>query len=232
MGVAGLTQDDGEGSEAQTQSDKEDAQAAESASSLPVAAPEPHSWAGEEGPPSGHLRSFESREKAFNQVSSTVYRTQDESTHASASSLPLPVGLIAAAKASGWGPWSVGSTLGPRAAQRKSSFKGCPPDFEQSFKTTIQHMDHRRLQRQLNGVRKKDPQKRVLLMTFFCLFLLAWNSAYVDTSSECWKVGFIIRFAGLKGPSAIGAVNSKHSSPHTLTFLSRVLKAQGLKIRV
>ncbi|KAL8428301.1 hypothetical protein ACSSS7_007312 [Eimeria intestinalis] len=212
MEVVALAQE-GEGSQAQIPRDKEEAQGGESASSFPVAECPPNTpTTCERGPLRGPLSQPLSRQEGTPRLRSASDRTQDESTHASASSLPLSGGVVVGAAKSSGGtplPLPLGSTLGPGNPRggppRRSTPTGCPPDFEENFRTTIQHMDHRRLQRQLNGVRKKDPHMRVMFMTLFCLLLLAWNSAYLDTSTECWKVGFVVKFAGLRGAPAIGA---------------------------
>lgn len=101
----------------------------------------------------------------------------------------------------------ISSTLRPRGQVNKTT-TGLA-EFEEYFKDTILHMDHRRLQRQLSGVRKKDPQKRVVFMTFFCLLLLAWNAAFLERDGDWWKFGFVIEFGGLKGKAAIAAVNKQ-----------------------
>lgn len=101
------------------------------------------------------------------------------------------------------------STLRGRGQKRRTTTR-CPPEFEHYFKGTILHMDQRRLQRQLSGVRKKDPQKRVIFITLFCLCLLAWNTAFLDRETEWWKFGFVVRFCGLKEELAIAAVKMHH----------------------
>ncbi|OEH79799.1 hypothetical protein cyc_01400 [Cyclospora cayetanensis] len=82
----------------------------------------------------------------------------------------------------------------------------CASPVGSLFKATILHMDHRRLRRQLNGVRTKRPQKRVLLMCCFCVFLLAGKTAFIEKEEGAWKFGLALHYGRIEEKAAVVAI--------------------------
>lgn len=130
----------------------------------------------------------------------------DGETYKVANTIKVP--FVTSAGANG----SKGCDLGVQASALRDKRSQRDVKKADQFKTTVLHMDFRRLSRRFNGVRQKTPHKRITLIVLYCLILEAWDILYTERIDGWWRFGIEVRLTTVEPWVPILVVNRCHAT--------------------